>query len=255
MSVENSFAKAIRDVRKIVEGDGVIDLTETAWLLRISRTCAEKGNLAARELVKLLDDVRADGVVTAEESRRILKMLESIASGGLGLADYVKAVPDFPRPGLAFRDATGVLANAGAFRLAVDLMVKSLEGRPVDLVVTPESGGLAFGAALADRLGAAFAPVRKPGKLPRETVSETFARASGPAELHLHADAVIPGMRVAVVDDLLATGATAAVAARLVERLGGQVVKMLFVVEQEGSGAREGALKGRDVESLVKFEA
>ncbi|MBQ5545807.1 MAG: adenine phosphoribosyltransferase, partial [Clostridia bacterium] len=110
-----------------------------------------------------------------------------------------------------------------------------------------------FGAALADRFRTAFVPIRKPGKLPRETISESYDLEYGTATLHMHTDAVKPGQRVVIVDDLLATGGTAKAAAKLVERLGGAVVKMIFPIELEGFKAREGILKGYDVDSLVKY--
>ena len=253
MKVDASFAQVVEVIRRAVAADGVIDHDETARLLRAARPYAEHGNAEARRLTNLLTRVRADGVVTAEESRQVLEMLERIAFGSLGLADYVREIPDFPKPGVNFRDVTGILENARGFRLAIDLMVKSLGETPVDLVAAPESRGFIFGSALADRLGAAFAPIRKPGKLPRETVSESYDLEYGQATLHMHRDAVIPGERVVIVDDLLATGGTAAAAARLVERLGGTVVKMVFPIELEGFQARSNALKGYDVVSLVKY--
>lgn len=253
MNSTEPFVKTLAGVRKVVEADGVVDLAETAYLLRICRPYAEHGNIAAQKLVALLEAVRADGVITADESHEVLAMLEGISTGTLGLADYVKVIPNFPKPGVMFRDVTGILEHVEGFRLAIDLMEKSLEGQPVDLVAAPESRGFIFGSALADRLGAAFAPVRKPGKLPRETVSERYDLEYGKAELHLHKDAVIPGERVVIVDDLLATGGTAAAAARLVERLGGKVVKMVFPIELEGFAARTNALKGYDVVSLLKY--
>ena len=123
----------------------------------------------------------------------------------------------------------------------------------IDRIAGPEARGFIFGAAVADRLGCAFIPVRKGGKLPRETISESYDLEYGTATLHMHTDAVKPGQRVVIVDDLLATGGTAKAAAKLVERLGGTVVKMLFPIELEGFKAREGILKGYDVDSLVKY--
>ena len=253
MSALSPFAKVIADVRKDVAADGIVDFGETARLLRISRTYAEHGSVAAQRLVELLEAVRADGRITAEESRQVLDALDGIAGGSLRLADYVKAIPDFPKPGVMFRDVTGILESLEGLRLAVDLMEESLCGVRVDLVAAPESRGFIFGAALADRLGAAFAPVRKPGKLPRETISEKYDLEYGQAELHLHKDAIIPDERVVIVDDLLATGGTAAAGARLVERLGGKVVKMIFPIELEGFGARTGLLRNYDVVSLLKY--
>lgn len=169
------------------------------------------------------------------------------------LDDYVRAIPDFPKPGVLFRDVTGILESPDGFQLALDLTTGLLAECEFDLVAAPESRGFIFGAALADRFRRAFVPIRKPGKLPRETISETYALEYGMATLHVHADAVKPGQRVVVVDDLLATGGTARAAARLVERLGGSVVKMVFPIELEGFAARANALKGYSVETLVKY--
>lgn len=169
------------------------------------------------------------------------------------LAEYVRTIPDFPKPGILFRDVTGIFDTAEGFRLSVDLLVKVLEGVEFGLIVAPESRGFIFGAALADRLGKAFAPIRKPGKLPRETVSEDYQLEYGRATVQMHADAVKPGERVVLIDDLLATGGTAAASARLVERLGGTVVKMVFPLELAGFEARKGVLAAYDVASLVRY--
>ena len=169
------------------------------------------------------------------------------------LNNYVKAIPDFPKPGILFRDVTGILESPDGFQLALDMTVGILAAVEFDLVAAPESRGFIFGAALADRFRTAFVPIRKPGKLPRETISESYDLEYGQATLHMHTDAVKPGQRVVIVDDLLATGGTAKAAARLVERLGGTVVKMIFPIELEGFRAREGLLKDYDVASLVKY--
>lgn len=169
------------------------------------------------------------------------------------LNNYVKAIPDFPKQGVLFRDVTGILESPDGFQLALDMTVGILSAVEFDLVAAPESRGFIFGAALADRFRTAFIPIRKPGKLPRETISESYTLEYGTATLHIHTDAVKPGQRVVIVDDLLATGGTAAAAARLVERLGGTVVKMIFPIELEGFGARDGLLKDYDVASLVKY--
>ena len=253
MADKSAFARALANLRPVVEADGVIDLVETGWLLRISRVYAEKGDETAVALTSLLNRVRADGVITPEESREVLAMLERINSGSCDLAAYVKVIPDFPKKGVMFRDVTGILENIDGFRMAIGMMEKALEGESVDLIVAPESRGFIFGAALADRVGAAFAPVRKPGKLPRETVSEKYDLEYGQAELHLHKDAVIPGERVVIVDDLLATGGTALAAAHLVEKLGGKVVKMIFPIELEGFEARTNQLKDYSVVSLIGY--
>ena len=172
---------------------------------------------------------------------------------GSFLEKYVRAVPDFPKPGVLFRDVTGILDSGEGFRLAMIEMERALAGVHVDKIAAPESRGFIFGAALADRLRCAFVPIRKPGKLPRETISEDYELEYGHATLHMHKDALSEGDRVVLVDDLLATGGTALAGARLVERLGGKVVKMMFPIELEGFGAVKGVLARYDVVSLVKY--
>ena len=169
------------------------------------------------------------------------------------LKKYVRVVPDFPKPGVMFRDVTGILDSGEGFRLAMIEMERALSGLSIDKVAAPESRGFIFGAALADRLRCAFVPIRKPGKLPRETISEDYDLEYAHASLHMHKDAISPGERIVLVDDLLATGGTAAAAARLVERLGGVVVKMIFPIELEGFEARKNALANYDVVSLVSY--
>ena len=169
------------------------------------------------------------------------------------LNDYVKAIPDFPKEGVLFRDVTGILESPDGFQLVLDHATGLLADCEFDLVAAPESRGFIFGAALADRFRTAFVPIRQPGKLPRETISEAYDLEYGKAELHMHADAVKPGQRVVIVDDLLATGGTARAAAKLVERLGGVVVKMIFPIELEGFAARANALKDYDVATFVKY--
>ena len=170
-----------------------------------------------------------------------------------GLEKYVREVPDFPKPGVLFRDVTGILDSGEGFRLAMIEMERALSGIHVDKVAAPESRGFIFGAALADRLRCAFVPIRKPGKLPRETISEDYELEYGRATVHMHKDAISEGERIVLVDDLLATGGTALAGARLIERLGGKVVKMIFPIELEGFGAVNGILSKYDVTSLVKY--
>ena len=169
------------------------------------------------------------------------------------LEKYIKAVPDFPKPGVLFRDVTGILDSGEGFRLAMIEMERALSGIHVDKVAAPESRGFIFGAALADRMRCAFVPIRKPGKLPRETISEDYELEYGRATIHMHKDAISQGERIVLVDDLLATGGTALAGARLIERLGGKVVKMMFPIELEGFGAVKGVLSKYDVISLVKY--
>lgn len=174
-------------------------------------------------------------------------------NGTVALEKYVKTIPDFPVQGVLYRDITGILESGEGFRLALDGLEKELSGEKIDKIAAPEARGFIFGAAIADRLGCAFVPIRKSGKLPRETISEDYALEYGRATLHMHADAVAPGERVAVIDDLLATGGSARAAARLIERLGGKVVKMLFPIELEGFAARSGVLAAYDVVSLLRY--
>lgn len=248
-----TLAQSLKALRKPLLADGKIDFAETAVLMRALRPFVRNGEPEAIELDRKLVAMREDGVITAEESAEIIASLEHLSDDGMDLSSYVRAIPNFPKPGVLFRDVTSVLENTTAFRLAIDEMETALAGQVVDLVTAPESRGFVFGAALADRLRVAFVPIRKPGKLPRETISESYELEYGTAELHMHRDAVIPGERAVVVDDLLATGGTAAAAARLVERLGGKVVKMIFPIELEGFQARAKALKNYDVVSLVKY--
>lgn len=248
------LAITLAEIRNVLLEDGKIDLAESALLLRLIRPAVTQGVPEAIDFERLLNEVRKDGVIDAEESRQIIVMLDRIAeSQNKPLSAYVRAIPDFPKPGVLFRDVTGILDTAEGFSLALDQMVAAVGDTAVDLIVAPESRGFIFGAALADRLGKAFAPIRKPGKLPRATISEDYALEYGTATVHMHTDAVIPGERVVLVDDLLATGGTAAAGARLVERLGGTVVKMIFPIELEGFNARMGLLKNYSVESLVRY--
>ncbi|MBR1609087.1 MAG: adenine phosphoribosyltransferase [Kiritimatiellae bacterium] len=170
------------------------------------------------------------------------------------LRDYIHLIPDFPGPGVLFRDITGILDSGAGFRLCCDELCERLKGVDFDLVAGIESRGFLFGAPIADRFRKAFVPVRKKGKLPRKTISETYTLEYGEATIEMHDDAVKPGQKVVLVDDLLATGGTMAAACNLVERLGGEVAKVLFVVELEGFGARETKLAGRPVETLLRYE-
>ncbi len=166
----------------------------------------------------------------------------------------IRSIPDFPEPGILFRDITPVLADPVAFSTAVELHlhhIRDLAGQ-LDVIVGMESRGFLFGPILAHRLEVGFVPARKPGKLPAETIEERYALEYGVNALQLHADAFADGARVLIVDDLLATGGTAAAAARLVERLGGQVVACLFLIELLALGGREPLARYR-VESLLEF--
>lgn len=168
------------------------------------------------------------------------------------IEEYVKSIPDFPEKGIIFRDVTSVLQDADGLHLAIDEMQKFLEGVEFDVIAGTESRGFIFGVPIAYNLHKAFVPVRKKGKLPRETVSAEYELEYGKAEIEMHKDAIQPGQKVVLVDDLIATGGTIEAAARLVEELGGEVVKIIFLMELEGLKGRE-KLKGYDVESVIHY--
>ena len=169
------------------------------------------------------------------------------------MEEYVKSIPDFPEKGIIFRDVTSVLQDADGLHLAIDEMQKFLEGVDFDVIAGTESRGFIFGVPIAYNLHKAFVPVRKKGKLPRETVSAEYELEYGKAEIEMHKDAIQPGQKIVLVDDLIATGGTIEAAARLVEELGGEVVKIIFLMELEGLKGRE-KLKGYDVESVIHYE-
>ena len=167
------------------------------------------------------------------------------------LRRLIRDVPDFPKQGIVFKDITPLLADPLAFATCID----RLAGRvaPPDAVVAIESRGFVFGAALALRWSVPFVPARKFGKLPGRTVREVYSLEYGEDTLELHADALRPGQRVVIVDDLLATGGTAAATTRLVDQLGASVVALLFVIELRGLGGRE-RLAAHAVEALLAYD-
>ena len=168
------------------------------------------------------------------------------------IEDYVISIPDFPESGIIFRDVTSVLQDADGLRLAIDLMQEKLKGLEFDLIAGSESRGFIFGAPIAYNLHKPFIPIRKKGKLPRETVSIQYELEYGTAELEMHRDAVKPGQKVGLVDDLIATGGTNEAMIRLVEGLGGEVVKAVFLMELAGLKGRE-RLKEYDVDSVIIY--
>lgn len=169
------------------------------------------------------------------------------------LEDYVTSIPDFPEPGIIFRDVTSILQDADGLQLAIDSLQDFLKDVDFDVVVGTESRGFIFGMPIAYNLHKPFVPVRKKGKLPRETVSEEYDLEYGSAVIEIHKDAIKPGQKVVLVDDLIATGGTIKAAADLVERLGGEVVKMIFIMELAGLKGRE-KLAGYDVQSAIIYE-
>ncbi|MBQ8179729.1 MAG: adenine phosphoribosyltransferase [Candidatus Methanomethylophilaceae archaeon] len=169
------------------------------------------------------------------------------------IEDYVTAIEDFPKPGIIFRDITTVIGSPEGLRLSVDGMVERLEGVDFDVVVGSESRGFIFGTPVAYEMGKGFVLARKKGKLPRETISEEYDLEYGTATLEMHTDSIRPGQKVVIIDDLIATGGTVEAMIRMIERLGGEVVKILFVIELAGLKGRE-RLEGYDVESLITYE-
>lgn len=166
--------------------------------------------------------------------------------------DYVRTIPDFPEPGIMFRDITTVLQDADGLQLAIDEMTKLLDGVDCDVIAGAESRGFIFGTAIAYNTHKPFVLVRKAGKLPGETVAKTYDLEYGTATIEMHKDSIKPGQKVVLVDDLIATGGTIEAAAQLVEELGGEVVKIVFLMELEGLKGRERLAK-YDVASVVKY--
>ena len=169
-----------------------------------------------------------------------------------GIEDYIITIPDFPEEGVMFRDVTSVLQDEDGFRLAVDLMQKKLEGLEFDVIAGAESRGFFFAAPLAYNLHKPFVPVRKKGKLPRETVSIRYELEYDVAELEIHRDAIKPGQKVVLIDDLIATGGTNEAMIKLVESLGGEVIEAVFLMELAGLHGRE-RLKGYDVDAVITY--
>jgi adenine phosphoribosyltransferase len=170
----------------------------------------------------------------------------------MDLAQLIRDVPDFPIEGILFKDITPLLQDAEALRRAIDLLAERYVNEQVNLVAAIESRGFIFGAPLAYKLGAGFVPIRKPGKLPADTISVEYSLEYGASTLEMHADAISAGQRVLIVDDLLATGGSARAAAELVERCGGIVVAAAFVIELEFLHGID-RLQGYDVYSLLRF--
>ena len=155
------------------------------------------------------------------------------------IEEYVRSIPDFPEEGIIFRDVTSVLQDADGLRLSIDLMQKELEGVEFDVIVGPESRGFIFGVPIAYNLHKAFVPVRKKGKLPCETVQMEYDLEYGSAVIEMHKDSIKPGQKVVIIDDLMATGGTIEAIIKLIETLGGEVVKVVFLMELAGLKGRE----------------
>src|SRR5437867_4673641 len=168
------------------------------------------------------------------------------------LKKLIREVPDYPKPGILFYDLTTLLKDKEGFHLLIDRLCEHYQGHTIDIVAGIEARGFIFAPALAYRLGAGFVPVRKPKKLPAETERISYELEYGMDTLEMHKDAVTPGMRVVIADDLLATGGTALATVRLVEKLGGKVAALSFVIELEALKGRE-RLKGYEVVSLLQY--
>ena len=169
------------------------------------------------------------------------------------LEEYVRSIPDFPEEGIIFRDVTSVLQDAEGLKLAIDSMQELLKDVDFDVVVGAESRGFVFGTPIAYNLHKPFVLVRKKGKLPCETISKEYDLEYGSAVIVMHKDSIKPGQKVVLVDDLIATGGTTQAAAELVESLGGQVVKIIFLMELAGLKGRD-RLAGYDVASVIRYE-
>lgn len=169
------------------------------------------------------------------------------------LEEYVRSIPDFPEQGIIFRDVTSILQDADGLHLSIDRLLGMLDGVEFDVVVGPESRGFIFGVPVAYELHKAFVPVRKAGKLPCETISAEYELEYGKAKIEMHKDSIRPGQKVVIIDDLMATGGTMEAIIHLVEELGGEVVKICFVMELAGLEGRK-RLEGYQVDSAIIYE-
>lgn len=169
------------------------------------------------------------------------------------IEEYVRSIPDFPEPGIIFRDVTSVIQDADGLQLAIDSMQDCLKGVDFDVITGLESRGFIFGMPIAYNLHKPFVLVRKAGKLPCETISRTYDLEYGSATIEMHKDSIKPGQKVVIVDDLIATGGSVEAAIKLVEELGGIVVKVVFLMELAGLKGRE-RLKGYDVASVICYD-
>lgn len=173
----------------------------------------------------------------------------------MDLKSVIRTIPDYPKPGIMFRDITTLLSDARGFRRAIDELVQPLAGAKIDKVAGIEARGFILGGAIAHQLSVGFVPIRKKGKLPFETISETYQLEYGVDEVELHKDAIAPGERVLLVDDLIATGGTAMAAVNLIERAGGEVALCSFVVDlPDLGGSAKLRAAGKKIVALVEFE-
>lgn len=169
------------------------------------------------------------------------------------LEEYVRSIPDFPEEGIIFRDITSVLQDKDSLKMAIDAIQEELEDVDFDLVLGPESRGFIFGVPIAYNMNKGFVPVRKKGKLPCETVEMEYDLEYGTAVIEMHKDSIKPGQKVVIIDDLIATGGTIEAITKLVQSLGGEVVKIVFLMELEGLKGRD-KLKDYDIASIISYE-
>lgn len=191
----------------------------------------------------------------ADNHIRWLCICDFLVKGVLSMKkieEYVRTIPDFPEPGIMFRDVTSVLQDPDGLKLAIDSMIKLLDGVDFDIIAGAESRGFIFGMPIAYNLQKAFVPIRKKGKLPCETASIKYDLEYGSAEIEIHKRSIKPGDKVVIVDDLMATGGTAEAMIKLIEGLGGEVVEVLCLIELMGLKGRE-KLKGYKVDSVIQY--
>lgn len=170
-----------------------------------------------------------------------------------GIDQYVRSIPDFPEPGIIFRDVTSIIQSPEGLKVTIDGLLERLQGVDFDVVLGPESRGFIFGMPVAYAMGKGFVPVRKKGKLPCETIEKEYELEYGTAVIEMHKDAINPGDKVVIVDDLIATGGTIEAITEMVESLGGEVVRIQFVMELAGLKGRD-KLSKYDVDSLLIYD-
>lgn len=170
----------------------------------------------------------------------------------MNFKDYIRVIPDFPHPGISFKDITTLLQDGAAYKASIDALKEMVKEKQIDLIAGPEARGFVVGAPLACSLGVGFVPIRKSGKLPAATIEEDYALEYGKDKLAMHADAIRPGQKVLITDDLLATGGTISTSVNLVRKLGGEIVGAAFLIELEELNGRD-KLDGIDVFSLMKY--
>ena len=183
----------------------------------------------------------------------LFTMREYEKGGVQKVEEYIRNIPDFPEEGIIFRDVTTVLQDAEGLKLAIDSMIRLLDGVDFDVVAGTESRGFIFGVPIAYALGKPFVPIRKKGKLPCETISAKYDLEYGSAEIEMHRDSIVPGQKAILVDDLIATGGTIKACTKLIEELGGEVVKIIFLMELAGLKGRD-KLGKYDVDSVVIYD-